>query len=104
MPFAAIVLAACLVMSRIARSPRRASRPPRSRLGDPRLLVLGLLIGLAALTRNEAAWLGLAWAIVAWSIPTASRRDRVGLIAIPALIAAAVFVPWAIRDWLVFGS
>jgi hypothetical protein len=104
MPFAAIVLAACLLMSRVARSPRRASRPPRSRLGDPRLLVLGLLIGVAALTRNEAAWLGLAWAIVAWSIPTATPAERVGLIAVPALIAIAVFVPWAIRDWLVFGN
>jgi hypothetical protein len=103
-PFTAIVLAACLLMTRIARSPRRASRPPRSRLGDPRLLVLGLLIGLGALTRNEAAWLGLAWAIVAWSIPGTTRRERVGLIAVPALIAVAVFVPWAIRDWVAFGS
>src|SRR4051812_8197148 len=103
-PFTAIVLAACLLMSRVARSPHRGVRPPRSRLGDPRLLALGLLIGLAALTRNEAAWLGLAWAIVAWSIPGTTRAARVGLIAIPALVAAAVFVPWAIRDWLVFGT
>ena len=58
----------------------------------------------AALTRNEAAWLGLAWAIVAWSIPGTTRTERVGLIAVPALIAVAVFVPWAIRDWLAFGS
>ena len=103
-PFTALVLAACLLMSRVARSPRRATRPPRSRLGDPRLLVLGLLVGLAALTRNEAAWLGLAWAIVAWSIPGTTRAERVRLIAIPALIAVAVFVPWAIRDWVTFGS
>ena len=92
------------LMSRLARSPRRATRPPRSRLGDPRLLVLGLLVGLAALTRNEAAWLGLAWAIVAWSIPGTTRAERVRLVAIPALIAVAVFVPWAIRDWVTFGS
>jgi 4-amino-4-deoxy-L-arabinose transferase-like glycosyltransferase len=103
-PFTAIVLAACLLMSREARSPRRAGRPPRSRLGDPRLLVLGLLIGLGALTRNEAAWLGLAWAVVAWSVPGTTRSERVGLIAVPALIAVAVFVPWAIRDWAAFGS
>lgn len=103
-PFTALVLAACLLMSRVARSPRRATRPPRSRLGDPRLLVLGLLVGLAALTRNEAAWLGLAWAIVAWSIPGTTRAERVRLVAIPALIAVAVFVPWAIRDWVTFGS
>jgi hypothetical protein len=103
-PFTAIVLAACLLMSRVARSPHRGVRPPRSRLGDPRLLALGLLIGLAALARNEAAWLGLAWAIVAWSIPGTTRAERVRLIAIPALIAIAVFVPWAIRDWVTFGS
>jgi len=105
-PFTAIVLGACLVMSRVARSPRYAEggRPRRNRLGDPRLLVLGLLIGLGALTRNEAAWLGLAWAVVAWSIPGTTRPERVGLIAVPALIAIAVFVPWAIRDWVAFGS
>jgi hypothetical protein len=98
MPFAAIVLAACLLMSRVARSPRVAS------FRDPRLVGLGLLLGLAALTRNEAAWLALAWAIIAWSIPRATRAERVRLIAIPALVAAAVFAPWAIRDWAVFGS
>jgi 4-amino-4-deoxy-L-arabinose transferase-like glycosyltransferase len=98
MPFAAIVLAACLLMSRVARSPRVAA------FRDPRLLGLGLLLGLAALTRNEAAWLALAWAIIAWSIPRATRAERARLIAIPALVAAAVFAPWAIRDWAVFGS
>ena len=60
MPFAALALGACLLMTRIARDPRGA------RLADPRVIGLGVLIGLAALTRNEALWIGLAWAIVAW--------------------------------------
>ena len=60
MPFAALALGACLLMTRIARDPRGA------RLADPRVIGLGVLIGLAALTRNEALWIGLVWAIVAW--------------------------------------
>ena len=55
-------------MARIARDPRGG------RLLDPRLIGVGLLIGLAALTRNEAIYLGLAWLIVAWRIPALSRR------------------------------
>jgi hypothetical protein len=98
MPFAVFVLGACLLMSRLARDPRGA------KVGDLRLLGLGVLIGLAALTRNEAAWLGLAWAIVAWSATGATRRERIRLIAVPAVVAAAVFAPWVIRDWATFGS
>jgi hypothetical protein len=98
MPFAALVLGACLVMSRVARAPRR------DRLLDPRLIWLGVLIGLAALTRNEAAWLGLAWAIVAWQIRATTIAQRAALVAVPAVVAAAIFAPWAIRDWLTFGS
>ena len=30
-------------------------------------------VGLAALTRNEAAWLGLTWALVAWLAPCRAR-------------------------------
>jgi hypothetical protein len=100
-PFCAIVLAACLLMSRVARSPRvvRAGA-----VRDPRLLALGVLIGLAALTRNEAAWVGLAWAIVAWSTRGLTRAERASLIAIPAVIAGLVYAPWAVRDWMAFGS
>ncbi len=127
--FAALSLAACLLMTRIAARPGRepaAGRPPAAarwpaavrrvfgrvfgRVFDRRLIGLGLLIGLAALTRSEAVWLGLAWLIVAWrwtSTPAGerpSRRERLRLIAIPAVVAALVFAPWAVRDWLVFGS
>jgi hypothetical protein len=63
-----------------------------------------LLIGLAALTRNEAIWLGLAWAVVAALEIVDDRRHRVRAIAIPAVIALLVFLPWAVRDWVTFGS
>ena len=98
MPFAVLALSACLLMARIA------ARPTGVRPRDPRVIGLGLLIGVTALTRNEAIYVGLAWAIVAWGIGGLERRARVGLIATVAVIAGLVFLPWAIRDWLVFGS
>ncbi len=99
MPFAFLTLSACLVMPRI-----RARREQFGRLADPYLVGLGILLGLAALTRNEAIWLAIVWAIVAWRTPMSSRRDRTRLIGVPAVVALAIFVPWAIRDWIAFGS
>lgn len=98
MPFAALALAACLLMARVARDPRGA------RLGDPRLLVLGVVLGLAALTRNEAAWLALTWVAIAWSAPRTDVAERVRMVVIAGSVALLVFAPWAYRDWLVFGS
>ena len=49
MPFTVLALGACLLMARLALDPRGG------RLADPRVIGLGLLIGLAGLTRNEAA-------------------------------------------------
>ena len=98
MPFAVLALSACLLMTRIARDPRGA------RLTDPRVIALGVLIGLAALTRNEAAWIGLTWAVVAWLAPATSRAERVRMIGVAAVVALLVFAPWAWRDWQVFGS
>jgi len=96
--FALPALVACLLMVRLVR------RPP-ARAIDGRLLALGLLIGVAALARNEAAWVGLAWALVAF----AALRGRgpgavVRAIAVPAVAAVIVMAPWLVRDWLVFGS
>jgi len=102
--FAALVLGACLLITRLLRESRGAQ------LGDPRLLGLGALIGLAALARNEALWLALAWASLAWLTARdaagvkLARRERVRLVAIPAVVALLVFAPWLIRDWLVFGN
>ena len=106
MPFAALALGACLLMARLAGSAREASgfASRAIALTDPRLLGLGLLLGLAALTRNEAVWLALVWALLAWTIRARSARERIALIAVPAVVALAVFAPWAIRDWAVFGT
>ena len=70
MPFAVLVLSACLLMPRIAPRPaRRAARAIRALIG------LGLLIGLAALTRNEAIWLAHV-GVVAWRAGDRDRRAR----------------------------
>jgi hypothetical protein len=94
--FAALSLSACLLMTRIGARPAGAL--------DRRVIALGLLLGLAALTRSEAIWLGLAWLAVAWWWTPGSRRERLALILVPAVTAALVFAPWALRNWLVFGS
>ncbi|HEV8545397.1 MAG TPA: hypothetical protein VGQ64_03835 [Candidatus Limnocylindrales bacterium] len=99
MPFAVLTLSACLLMTRI-----RGREASLRRLRDPLLIGLGIILGLAALTRNEAVWLALVWAILAWRTPATSRRDRLMLIAVPAVVAIAIFAPWAIRDWVVFGN
>jgi hypothetical protein len=100
MPFAVLTLAATLVISRL----RARVSATRSRAGATALLVLlGVVLGLAALTRNEAAWIALAWALLAWSLPIA-RREWLVLMAIPAAVTLVFFVPWMVRDWLAFGS
>jgi hypothetical protein len=108
MPFAAFVLIACLLMARLQRT--------GARLND--VLALGGIVGLAALTRNEAAWLAVTWAVIAWRIarrhpldpalaatPETGRFGRWFILVAPAAIVAILFfAPWAYRDWLVFGS
>jgi hypothetical protein len=91
-------LLACLLMVRLVQR-----RPER--LLDTRLVALGLAIGVAGLARNEAAWVGVAWVVVAFS---AWRQSGLGpvvrVIAVPGVIALAVMAPWLARSWLVFGS
>jgi hypothetical protein len=98
MPFAAIVLGGCLLMTRIVRDPRRAAPT------DPRLLALGVLLGLGALTRNETVWLALIWAGMAWFSVDRPVADRLRLIGVVAAVAAVVFAPWAYRNLVVLGS
>ena len=98
MAFAVIVLAACLLMTRIVRSPDGA------RLTDPRLLALGILIGLGAWTRNETAWLALIWVVFAWRSIKAPRVVRARAVGVVAVVALVVFAPWAYRDLKEFGS
>ncbi|HEY5434801.1 MAG TPA: hypothetical protein VIK13_06180, partial [Candidatus Limnocylindrales bacterium] len=59
-PFGVAALAACLLGTRLLREPRGA------RARDPRLVGLGLALGWAALARNEAIWVALAWAALTW--------------------------------------
>lgn len=98
MLFGALALSACLLMTRILRDPRGA------RVRDPRLLGVGLLLGLAALTRNEAAWLALIWAWLAWRLTGERRATRLRLIGVVAVVSLVVFAPWAARNWAVFGN
>ena len=98
MPFAALALVACLLMVRISRDPRGAA------LRDPRLISLGVVLGLAALTRNEAAWLAAVWIVLAWTTASTTAAQRVRMIGVVGVVAMAVFAPWAYRNWQTFGS
>ncbi len=98
MPFAAIVIGAGLLMTRVLREPRAA------RLTDPRLISLGILLGLGALTRNETVWLALIWLVLVWFRSSESILVRIRLIGVVAAAAIVVFAPWAARNMAVFGS
>jgi hypothetical protein len=98
MPFTAVVLGACILIPRIVRDPRGA------RLTDPRLLVLGILLGLGALTRNETAWLAVIWAGFAWFGVNAPWSERIRLIGAVGVVALLVFAPWLYRNVVEFGT
>ena len=122
MPFALLVLLACLLMTRlsrrislegaregieafVARTERSVVR--RSRWG----LGLAVVLGLAAMTRNEAIWLALTFLIIEWGNVRGSFArwgDALGAWTIRVLpigfFAFLVFLPWAYRDWIAFGS
>jgi len=104
--FAALSLAACILMTRIAAAAvgvgANALKPaPAPALA---LVALGLVVGLAALTRSEAVWLAAAWAAMAWFWTAGDRRSRARLIAIPAVVSCLVVAPWLGRTTLAFGT
>ena len=98
MPFAALVLGSCLLMTRIMRD------PPGAALADRRVVGLGALLGFAALTRNEVIWLALTWAGLAWFASGRSVAARLRLVGVVAVVSLVVFAPWAIRNWAEFCS
>lgn len=98
MPFAALVLGATLLMTRILHDPRGA-RPT-----DPRLLALGGVLGVAILARNETAWLALIWAALAWFSVARPRAVRLRMVGVVAAVAIVVFAPWALRNLVELGS
>jgi hypothetical protein len=97
MLFAMIVLLACRLMLGITADPRGAS------VTDRRLIALGLLIGLGALTRNETLLLALIWVVMAWRMPAATA-ERFRAVAIVGVVALLIFAPWAYRDLREFGT
>jgi Dolichyl-phosphate-mannose-protein mannosyltransferase len=98
MPFASLTLGACLVMARILRR-GAATRPT-----DRRVLLLGVLLGLAAWTRNEAVWLAATWALLAWTRLPLPRAGRAAVIGATAIVSIAVFAPWLARNLAEFGT
>jgi 4-amino-4-deoxy-L-arabinose transferase-like glycosyltransferase len=78
-----------MLMTRIVHSPDGA-RPV-----DLRLIALGILFGLGALTRNETAWLALIWVVLAWRSMKEPRVVRARAIGVVAIVALIVFAPWA---------
>ena len=98
MLFAALALGACLLMTRVLATPRGA------RVSDARTIAIGVLMGLAAMTRNEAAWLGATWLALVAFARDIDRAAKVRLVCLVAIVAALVFAPWAVRNWSVFGS
>ena len=96
--FGVLAVGACLLMTRVLRDPRGA------RLLDPRLLTMGLLVGAAALTRNEALWVAMVWAWLAIRRGGSPLPERLRLIGVVAVVSLLVFAPWAARDWIVYGN
>ncbi len=70
------------------------------RLSLPRAAVLGLLIGLATLTRSEGL---LLWPLLVVPIAIRSPRRRGAVIAVAGLGLVLVMTPWVVRNWVDFG-
>ena len=89
--FTVVAVAACAVMPRAVSGSRAA------------LVGLGVLMGIAYLTRTEAIWLGVAFvALVAINKP--GWRVLLGRAGAVALIGAVMASPWWLRNLSVFGS
>jgi len=75
------------------------------RTGRPRDLVLaGLILGAGLLTRNETLYLLGVVVVVAVVASSGDRRERIARASLLLAVAAACYAPWAVRQWLTFGS
>jgi 4-amino-4-deoxy-L-arabinose transferase-like glycosyltransferase len=91
LPFTVLAVAACIAMPAAANGNSRA------------LLALGLMLGLAYLTRMEAAYLGVVFVVLAWHAGVRGK-PLVGRLGAVAIIGAVVAVPWWLRNVAVFGT
>jgi hypothetical protein len=91
LPFTVLVVAAAVAM------------PAAIKGRWPSMVALGLLLGLAYLTRMEAVWVGVVFVAMAWAAGVRGRR-LVGRVGAVAAIGALVALPWWLRNLEVFGS
>jgi 4-amino-4-deoxy-L-arabinose transferase-like glycosyltransferase len=91
LPFTILAVAACLAMPAAAQGNGRA------------IVALGLLLGLAYLTRMEAVYLGVVFAAFLWSAG-AHGKHAIGRIGAVAVVGALVVSPWWLRNAAVFGT
>ncbi len=101
------VLAALLMPRALAAAGARSATRTRTRWVPG--LALGLVLGLAYLSRQEAIWLGatyLAFVLAAVrALPAGRRLALASLALVPVMVGGAlVVVPWLIRDAIVFGT
>jgi hypothetical protein len=109
-PFAVFTVAAALLVPRVLGAPDVAGAPMASR--RPSLasgLGLGVMLGLAYLSRQEAVWVGLTVLLMlAWSVrglPSGTRLREAFATLWPILVGGLVIVtPWLIRNADAFGN
>jgi hypothetical protein len=91
--FGVTVLAGVLAVERALGTERRRD-----------LVLAGLALGAGLWTRNETIFLAAAAVVATAAVGGLPRRARLARAVLLAAIAVASYVPWAIRQWLVFGT
>jgi 4-amino-4-deoxy-L-arabinose transferase-like glycosyltransferase len=91
LPFTVLAAAACVAIPIASRGNGRA------------IVALGVLLGVAYLTRIEAIYLGLVFVAFAWSAGARGRQllARVGAVTV---IGALIVLPWWLRNLATFGT
>ncbi len=97
-PLLIFALAACLLMARMVAQPRVTTG-----------LLLGGLLGLAYLSRQDAMYLGLAYLVLAWGAASGASfivrlRNSVPLVAPVVAGGLLVVGPWLARNLATFGA